>query len=95
MRIWFLSKTAMLPPLLLPRSFDLNYVGDRLLCLLWHNMHLFSNPSVAVGTRYIPSYNMSVARQYSICTTEAILDDCFTELFFYGLPYFTFGCIIF
>ena len=34
-------------------------------------------------------------RQNSVCTVEAILDNCFTELVFCGLSCFPFGCIIF
>ena len=40
-------------------------------------------------------YSGSLAGWYSICTAEAILDNCFAELVFCGLPYLPFGCIIF
>ena len=33
--------------------------------------------------------------RYSICTVEAIVDDCFTEFVFCGLSCFPFGGIIF
>ena len=40
-------------------------------------------------------YNVPVAGRYRVCTTEANLDSCFTELVFYGLPCLPLGCIIF
>ena len=39
-------------------------------------------------------HNSSVTGQFNVCTAEAILDNCFTKLVFYGLPCFPFGCII-
>ena len=34
-------------------------------------------------------------KPYGVCTVEATLENCFTELVFCGLPCFPFGCIIF
>ena len=61
----------------------------------WELVQLSLTPPWQAVQRMYHRYNVSVFRQYSICTTEAIPDNCFTKLVFYDLPCLSFGCIIF
>ena len=52
------------------------------------------NPSTMGGTMY-RKHNGAPDGRYSVCTVEAILDNCFTEFVFCDHSCFFFGCIIF